>query len=516
MILGVVASSIDKGTAVLTDSLIAYWGFNNDANDSLGVHDGTTTSVTYDTGKSGLASHTADATNAGTTVSSSTDFTFGNGTTDQPFSISMYVNFDVMISTTDGGLVGRRQLSLTNLEYQLMVYNGDLIFALFGNGDGNKWIQRVYTINGVISTGTWYHIIATYDGSGDATGLNIYIDDGSSVGTASDSGDYVAMSQSTADLTISKLEYNTLFSIDGLVDGVAIWDKELTSADRTEIYDIQNGGDEVVYDVETKTFNEAVGTLITTEEDAIQDLVVGLKTNGTWSKYNAIYPIIGGTEAEHKWNLKDPRDLDAAFRLTFYNGSGTRGGFLHDANGMEGDDSNDAGAWAQTHFTTSGNWTDSGTYVDGMMGYYSNLSKAGNTTGDTELGVDTAISDWLRTNLQIEDSGGMFGALCSSFVNRGTTSTTKYAQMNSVSGTLTFYEDGVVQGTTITQNTSANLSTTPFAINAATLTTAGTTSDRTSSRRCAFVTIGEGFTATEISDDYDTIQAYQTTLSRQV
>ena len=35
----------------------------------------------------------------------------------------------------------------------------------------------------------------------------------------------------------------------------------------------------------------------------------------------AIYPMIGGTQQSTKWNLKDPRDLDAAFRLTFY---GTR------------------------------------------------------------------------------------------------------------------------------------------------------------------------------------------------
>jgi hypothetical protein len=32
----------------------------------------------------------------------------------------------------------------------------------------------------------------------------------------------------------------------------------------------------------------------------------------------AIYPFVGGTAYSHKWNLKDPRDTDAAFRLQYF------------------------------------------------------------------------------------------------------------------------------------------------------------------------------------------------------
>jgi hypothetical protein len=35
-------------------------------------------------------------------------------------------------------------------------------------------------------------------------------------------------------------------------------------------------------------------------------------------KFMAIYPLVGGTQSTTKWNLKDPRDLDAAYRLSFY------------------------------------------------------------------------------------------------------------------------------------------------------------------------------------------------------
>lgn len=54
-------------------------------------------------------------------------------------------------------------------------------------------------------------------------------------------------------------------------------------------------------------------------------LVKGLKSVGLWAKMLAIYPFIGGTAELHKWNLKDPRDLDAAYRLTYSVGSAPGG-----------------------------------------------------------------------------------------------------------------------------------------------------------------------------------------------
>ena len=53
---------------------------------------------------------------------------------------------------------------------------------------------------------------------------------------------------------------------------------------------------------------------------AINTLVVQMKADNIWTKMKAIYPFVGGTASTHKWNLKDPRDLDAAFRLQFFGG----------------------------------------------------------------------------------------------------------------------------------------------------------------------------------------------------
>jgi hypothetical protein len=50
-------------------------------------------------------------------------------------------------------------------------------------------------------------------------------------------------------------------------------------------------------------------------------------------------PVCWGTASQHKWNLKDPRDLDAAYRLQF------NGGMTHSANGILFNGTN---GWADT------------------------------------------------------------------------------------------------------------------------------------------------------------------------
>lgn len=46
-------------------------------------------------------------------------------------------------------------------------------------------------------------------------------------------------------------------------------------------------------------------------------IVFHLKRIGVWDKTKALYGFIGGTAASHRWNWKDMRDLDEAYRLTY-------------------------------------------------------------------------------------------------------------------------------------------------------------------------------------------------------
>lgn len=85
----------------------------------------------------------------------------------------------------------------------------------------------------------------------------------------------------------------------------------------------------LLQDSDVATFISSVGStnLTDLEKNAIENLVTDFKAYGLWSKMKAVYPFVGGTAAAHKWNLKNPVDSDAAFRLVF------NGTWTHDSSG---------------------------------------------------------------------------------------------------------------------------------------------------------------------------------------
>ena len=80
-------------------------------------------------------------------------------------------------------------------------------------------------------------------------------------------------------------------------------------------------------DTDAQAFLTAASIMDSTQASAVNTLVTSLKTAGIWTKMKALYPFVGGSAASHKFNLKDPRDLDAAFRLQF------NGGWTHTSTG---------------------------------------------------------------------------------------------------------------------------------------------------------------------------------------
>ena len=122
---------------------------------------------------------------------------------------------------------------------------------------------------------------------------------------------------------------------------------------------------------------DAGGTGITgTVSAATRTFFSTLFTNNLWDKIGAIYPYLGGTADSHKFNAKDPRDLDAAYRITWY------GGMSHDSNGIV---PNGANAYGNTHFVpTDFSTLSAGT--EGFLGCY--LRQTGSSqTFTCELGV---------------------------------------------------------------------------------------------------------------------------------
>lgn len=95
-------------------------------------------------------------------------------------------------------------------------------------------------------------------------------------------------------------------------------------------------------DSDTCLFITAAGITSPTLISAIDTLVLSAKSNGWWDLCKVIYPFVGGTATTHKFNLKDPRDLDAAFRLDFLGG-----GWIHSSTGAL---PNGVSSYANSHF----------------------------------------------------------------------------------------------------------------------------------------------------------------------
>ena len=97
-------------------------------------------------------------------------------------------------------------------------------------------------------------------------------------------------------------------------------------------------------DIDALAFITAATITDNTQKNAVNQLVKDLKLANVWTKMKAIYPFVGGTASSHKFNLKDPRDLDAAYRLVF------SGGWTHSSTGAL---PNGTTGYADTKFTGS-------------------------------------------------------------------------------------------------------------------------------------------------------------------
>ena len=58
-----------------------------------------------------------------------------------------------------------------------------------------------------------------------------------------------------------------------------------------------------------------------------------LKLEGIWAKIDFAYPFVGNNADMMKYNLKDPQDTDAAYRITWLGSGGTFG----NSEGFNGD-----------------------------------------------------------------------------------------------------------------------------------------------------------------------------------
>jgi hypothetical protein len=239
------ATLTDAGSDFLTN-LVAYYAFQNNVNDSLGVHNGTAIgSPTYTTGINGQGIDFGnDATLRYVDVADSDDFSFTDGTNDLPFSISLWVNFS-SFSSTGNWLINKRQNTTGLQEWQLYrdSSNNRIILGLASQSDYNSNRIEIQS-NAFTTTGAWTHIAVTYNGSSNQSGLNLYINGSLNINNRSQLGTYVRMNNTTSILRLAQAGFsiNTALKHRGLLDEIAIWkNRELTSTEVTELYNAGTG-----------------------------------------------------------------------------------------------------------------------------------------------------------------------------------------------------------------------------------------------------------------------------------
>ena len=251
-------------------------------------------------------------------------------------------------------------------------------------------------------------------------------------------------------------------------------------------------------DSDALAFIMATGITDPTEKSAINTLVIDLKNGGLWTKLQAIYPVVGGTATTHKYNLKDPQDLDTSFRLTF------SGGWTHAATGMT---PNGTTGFADTHFNPN---VDLLVYTSGTIGVY---SRTANATDGVDIGCNEFVADLYIRPASIVRTF-LWGRFASNAIATTIATDGFIALTRATDVVLDCYQTGLpITSTNTNPMFPAVLIDFNFYLGAR---NAGGTADLFSDRELAFGVIGPRLNAGEHLNLYDAIQTYQTTLGRQV
>ena len=249
-------------------------------------------------------------------------------------------------------------------------------------------------------------------------------------------------------------------------------------------------------DSDAQAFLTATSITDATITSAIQHLVIDLKNGGVWTKLKALYPFVGGTASTHKFNLKNPLDTNAAFRLTF------GGGWTHSATGAKPNGTN---AYADTHLIPS---THIASIDDFSFGVYlrDNVD---------ELKTDIGCSETYNNYMLCRYAGSTyftFGG--STLINFATSNSQGLIMANKRNSTnAQGYQNITKRVDSTNYNAFRGLATCSIYLGAQ--NSSGTGGQFSSKEQaCAF--IGLGLTDIEVSYLYSAIQLFNNRLSRAV
>jgi hypothetical protein len=241
----------------------------------------------------------------------------------------------------------------------------------------------------------------------------------------------------------------------------------------------------------------AGGTLSATEQSAVNTLVLALKADGIWTKMKAIYPMVGASAAACSRNLKSDT----------FNGTFSAGWTF----ASTGATPNGTSAYLNTNLNPSTDLSQNTNHLS----FYSRTNNSGSTS--IEIGsLNTNVISYFHSHIFYNDGAliDKYYMLLAQNVANPVTNTNSLGFFNGnrkSSSIVSHFKNG----SNIQDLTATSVALNSFSVFIGAGNINGSASNF-SSRQCAFASIGDGLTDTEAANFYTDIQAFQTTLSRNV
>ena len=219
---------------VSDEGLVALWGLNGDANDELGVNNGTVSGATAGeaygvVGQGYYFDGDGDYVDAGNNVDEliqsgtySIGFWFNpnDDLNDIPNNLAdeqVLINKDAGALTNEGAFVMKMDATTDKIQFAGWDNDGRMVFNVFG--DNTDW-----------DTNVWYHVVVVYN----STGYNFYLN-GADDGYSSDSSTF-GSDDGTFYIGQSPDANRQFFN--GSIDEVRIYNRSLTQAEIQNLYEL--------------------------------------------------------------------------------------------------------------------------------------------------------------------------------------------------------------------------------------------------------------------------------------
>jgi hypothetical protein len=253
------------------------------------------------------------------------------------------------------------------------------------------------------------------------------------------------------------------------------------------------------FDSDAQAFFTASGLSNPGQMNAVNQLVVTLKSNNLWIKMYALYPFVGGTGSLHKWNLKNPLDTNGAFRIIW------NGGVTHTSNGIVGNGTN---GYGETYIQPSTNLLLNSTHI-------SFWSKTNSTqaSSNAEMGITDGT---LNASLRICSRNGSNQSIylindnTAGIATSITDSTGFWIASRTASNSRKLYRNG----SSINSSTNASVARSTSTIPVLGQKTATNTMNHYSIKNFSFASVGTGINDAEALAFYNIVNTFNTALGR--